>query len=172
MYMRRNHRRPTRYIFSKTQDYQMKFFVENVCHMYMMDMCSCVSSGSRSYVNFIYLYFSFMYINTLDNIDTFQNLRNSDQLYVVMKYSPRCGLCLRKMWDLYIRMARSKVENIRFLDVVAYPEVKEELVRLTWVEHHSPQLVMIQNKKIIRHRDETDIDIQEMSEVLRESYGV
>lgn len=109
-----------------------------------------------------------MYINTLDHISVFQDLRRSDQVYVVMKYSPRCPLCLDKMWDLYKWLATSKVENIWLLNTLQYPEIKIEIVASTWLEHHTPQLIVLQDKKIIAHRDENDIDIGELEKKLGE----
>ena len=187
MYSWRNHLRADRQFVSKTQDDQMIFFVEDVCYMFYADSY-CVTTPmmiliiiyiitsilvqkqEKSLFNryFILLYY-FMYINHFTDQAQFEKLWKSDQVFVIVKYSPRCPLCLDKMWDLYKRMASSKAENIYQLDVVAQPDIKTYITGQIGIEHRTPQLIMIHDKKIILQQSENDIDIDQFSKILVET---
>jgi len=65
-------------------------------------------------------------------------------------------------------MSTSKVENIRFVDILNVLEVKLHIANSLSLKDKSPQIIIIQNKEIVRHRSETDINIKEISEVLVE----
>ena len=63
-------------------------------------------------------------------------------------------------------MSKSKVQNVWQLNTLDFPEIKEHLTDRTAIVHKSPQLLLLQQKKIVRYRDENDISIDELAESL------
>ncbi|MBB4119104.1 bacillithiol system protein YtxJ [Mesonia hippocampi] len=89
-------------------------------------------------------------------------LKESETIPVaVFKHSPRCGISSMVLRSFERNFAYKPDEVSLFMvDVVAYREISLGLARNFEVQHESPQLLVIKNRKVILHQSHHEINAE------------
>lgn len=101
----------------------------------------------------------------LDSVAQFEELMNTsvNKPFAVFKHSTRCSVS---------SMAKKKIEfewtfkedqmPIYYLDLLAHRDISNRISQDLHIEHQSPQLLVIQNKKAIYHQSHGDIEVADI----------
>ncbi len=100
-------------------------------------------------------------INQLDEILTNSNKK----IQIIFKHSTRCGVSRG-----VIKQFEDQNENIKnidfyFLDLIAFRNISNAIAQNFNVEHQSPQLIVLKNKKIVAHASHysiIDLNLKEL----------
>ena len=56
--------------------------------------------------------------------------------------------------------------DLYFLDLLSYRDISNEIAKRFNVRHESPQLILLQQKKVVHHSSHQDIDVENLKEFL------
>ena len=92
---------------------------------------------------------------------------SENQCIAIFKHSTRCAISKRvlsnfeKEWDFS--------ENVTFyyLDLIAYRAISNEVAERLGVEHESPQLIVLNNGKVIYQESHSAISASEVAECVK-----
>ena len=93
--------------------------------------------------------FQWKELNQLDQLDQILKDSNS-RAQLIFKHSTRCGIS-RAVLNQF--EAKTKKENIDyyFLDLLRYRDISNAIASKLKIEHQSPQVVLIKDKKVKAH---------------------
>lgn len=92
---------------------------------------------------------------------------SSKNLVLIFKHSTRCSIS---------SMAKSRFENnwikkeacdLYYLDLLMYRSISDEISELLEVKHHSPQVIVLLNKKVIYEATHSSIDAREIEKIIK-----
>lgn len=96
-------------------------------------------------------------------------MQQSEQHLVgILKHSTRCGISkmvLRQFENSYDLPKEAPVD-LYFLDLLSYRDISNEIAKRFNVRHESPQLILLQQKKVVHHSSHQDIDVENLKEFL------
>lgn len=104
-------------------------------------------------------------LNSIEQLSEIDEISKT-QPVLIFKHSTRCSVSaaslnrLERKWDS--QKAGSLV--MYFLDLLAYREISNELVRKYGVKHESPQVLMIKEGECIYHNSHFGISFEELVE--------
>ena len=91
-----------------------------------------------------------------------QALKASEtQTIMVFKHSTRCGVSrfvLRNV-EGELKSVAGKIDQAYFLDLLAHRDISTAIANDTGVEHQSPQLIVMRDKKAIYHASHYEIEL-------------
>lgn len=79
--------------------------------------------------------------------------QSKEQPVAVFKHSTRCGISRMVLKGLEQDLRQNIPENVKlyFLDLISNREVSNEIAARFQVEHESPQLILIRDRKVLHH---------------------
>lgn len=102
--------------------------------------------------------------NTLESIDEFDNLLNSNIPFIIFKHSTRCSISTMA----YRRLADSDNFGfeIYYLDLIKNRELSNYIADRTGIVHQSPQVIAVKDAEIIGSLTHSDISERNLEEIL------
>ena len=124
--------------------------------------------------------FDFFFRNSSSKDDpniAFDDLLNTDQLldavnfsetmpFLIFKHSTRCSISsvvLRRFKKKHINIDTVKIFQ---LDLIKHRALSDEIAEIFEVEHQSPQVILVKNKKVIFHASHYKINEMNIEELL------
>ncbi len=108
---------------------------------------------------------NFPWVN-LTSKEEFNQLWESDELFLVFKHSTRCSISSMARRNFEQQFNMELVPNSLFLDLIKYREVSNHIAETTNIIHQSPQLILIKNKKILYTATHENIDANKIENFL------
>jgi len=102
-------------------------------------------------------------LKTFDQLEEIKNVSEKETV-LIFKHSTRCGIS-RMVIKLFEKQFDEELENLKvyYLDLLNYRELSNEVGYTFQVQHQSPQLLVIKNKRAINfasHYDINSIDLK------------
>jgi bacillithiol system protein YtxJ len=101
------------------------------------------------------------------NIESVQHLNevlddNSSKTKLFFKHSTRCSIS-----SMALKIFEADWENTEdiecyFIDLIAFRDVSNELAKQTFVEHQSPQVIVLKEKNVIYNASHQSIDAEKI----------
>lgn len=93
-------------------------------------------------------------------------LASENQKVVIFKHSTRCGISSMVLRRFEKEVASLKSDNVSFyfLDLIAHRETSNAIASTLAVNHESPQLIIIENRKVTHHSSHAEISTDILSE--------
>ncbi len=90
---------------------------------------------------------------------------------VIFKHSTRCSISTTSLNRLERNWRQEELGSIRpyFLDLISYREISQAIAQKFGVEHESPQVLIIENGKVIFHRSHLAIEYNSIKQTLLET---
>ncbi len=83
--------------------------------------------------------------------------KSNEQLVLVFKHSTRCHISAVALRNFEADWHDKGILPF-YLDLIAHRDISNQIAADMYVEHQSPQLILIKNKKAIYHSSHSDID--------------
>lgn len=90
--------------------------------------------------------------------------------FVIFKHSTRCTISTIVLNKFTAKYKDTKVAQILLLDLIAYRDLSNEISALFEVEHQSPQVIVVKNKKVVFHGSHYEINELDLETVLASTY--
>lgn len=90
---------------------------------------------------------------------------SKDKLVVIFKHSTSCGISRMQLKNFEKQYIENDQVKLYFLDLRKYREVSNALANGLKVTHESPQIIVLQNEKVIYHASHQDIDAEKIAEL-------
>ncbi|PKQ66863.1 bacillithiol system redox-active protein YtxJ [Raineya orbicola] len=83
---------------------------------------------------------------------------------LVFKHSTRCSISSTALDRLQRAWKNDEIQEISlyFLDLLRFREISNQIAQEFGVEHQSPQVIVLQNGKVIYHNSHYGIDYEEI----------
>ena len=91
-------------------------------------------------------------------------MESQQQLVAILKHSTRCGISrmvLRQFESSYDIPEDAEIK-LYFLDLLSHRDISNEIAARFKVRHESPQLIVLQHKKVVHHSSHQDIDVENL----------
>lgn len=92
----------------------------------------------------------------LNDIESISNVKP----IVIFKHSTRCSISRMALKQFEREYTLDETVDAFFLDLIAYPDVSNEIANRFNVYHESPQLILIKNGKAVYDVSHSDIDAE------------
>lgn len=106
--------------------------------------------------------------NTLDNIDTIEEIKESSALQpiLIFKHSTRCSISSMALNRLERDWKNEDVQNLKvyFLDLIKNRDVSNAVATAFNVQHQSPQVLIIKDGKCVYDNSHMGISYREISQ--------
>ncbi|KVV14632.1 bacillithiol system redox-active protein YtxJ [Flavobacterium sp. TMP13] len=79
---------------------------------------------------------------------------------VIFKHSTRCSISRMALKQFEREYDLNEVVDAYFLDLISYRDVSNEIANRFGVQHQSPQLILIKNKKATYNASHSDINAE------------
>jgi len=101
----------------------------------------------------------------LDAVNASENIP-----FVIFKHSTRCTIS-SIIWNKFIGK-HNVIKNVQIfkLDLIKYRALSNEIAEIFEVEHQSPQLIVVKNKKVIFHASHYEINMVDLEELFISNY--
>ncbi len=85
---------------------------------------------------------------------------------VIFKHSTRCSISSAALDRLERNWKETEMGNVTpyYLDLIAYHPVSNKIQEMFYVEHESPQVLIIRNGRCIYHASHIDINYKDIRE--------
>ncbi len=93
----------------------------------------------------------------LEDQQHFQQLWDSSEKFWIFKNSTTCSISNRACSIVQDTIEQANIPNIYILDVHQQAELKMYIADFLSIQHESPQLICIKNKKVLWHASHSDI---------------
>ncbi|PCI00579.1 MAG: thioredoxin family protein [Flavobacteriaceae bacterium] len=108
---------------------------------------------------------------------SFELLQNNGQLldavnasesvpFVIFKHSTRCTISTIVLNKFKAKYKDTKVARVFKLDLIKERALSNEIAEIFEVEHQSPQVIVVKNKKVIFHASHYQINELDLEELL------
>jgi len=89
--------------------------------------------------------------------------KSKEKPSIIFKHSTRCGISSHALFRLESEWNKLNKEiNFYYLDLLNYRNISNEIAQKFNVTHQSPQIIIIQNKKVISHFSHQSISIDKI----------
>ena len=90
--------------------------------------------------------------------------KSSNKLQVIFKHSTRCGISrmVKKQFENDFNLSEEALD-LYYLDLLSYRSVSNEIQNRFKIQHESPQLIVLKNKKVVGHASHgaiNDLDLK------------
>ncbi|MCU0428875.1 MAG: bacillithiol system redox-active protein YtxJ [Cytophagaceae bacterium] len=87
---------------------------------------------------------------------------------VIYKHSTRCSISGAALDRLERKWSAEDFKQVDayYLDLLAYRSISNKIATMFYVEHQSPQVLVIRQGRCVYHQSHFDIQYQELKEVL------
>lgn len=104
-------------------------------------------------------------LNSIEQLSEIDEISKT-QPVLIFKHSTRCSVSAASLNRLERKWDSEKAGSLvmYFLDLIAYREISNELVRKFGVKHESPQVLMIKEGECIYHNSHFGISFDELVE--------
>jgi len=106
---------------------------------------------------------------TLSSIEQFKNILDSsgDKPIIIFKHSIHCSTSTLVKMDLLAKWGfESELADFYQLDIINHFDVSSDIVTKLGVEHQSPQIIMIKNKKATYRSSHLDISYDSIKKAI------
>ena len=85
----------------------------------------------------------------------------------IFKHSTRCGISRMVLKNFESEFHSEEEDNLKlyFLDLLSNREISSEIANRFGVQHESPQLIVIRDRKVIHHSSHQSIDAKKLKEM-------
>lgn len=107
-------------------------------------------------------------LNSIDQLTQLEELSNELPV-VIFKHSTRCSISaavldrLERNW----KELELPAHQLFFLDLIQYRSVSDAIAQRFLVNHESPQLIILNQRKSVYHKSHFDIDYSNVKDALR-----
>lgn len=103
----------------------------------------------------------------VDNGQLLAAVEASENLpFVIFKHSTRCTISTIVLNKFTVKYKDIKEFRIFKLDLIKYRDLSNEIAEILDVEHQSPQVIVVKNKKVIFHASHYEINELNLGELL------
>lgn len=99
----------------------------------------------------------FPWIN-LDSKEQLNDILNSKNKVLIFKHSTRCGTSSMALKQFVREFQPNPKIETYFLDLIRYREISNLIAEKTGVEHQSPQVIVLEDNKVIYKASHYEID--------------
>lgn len=102
-------------------------------------------------------------LKQLDDIEE----ESTEKTIAIFKHSTRCGISrmVLKNFESDFTGEEEKGFKLYFLDLLSNREISNEIANRYGVQHESPQLIIIKDKKVVHHSSHQSIQAQKVKEL-------
>ncbi|WBL21396.1 bacillithiol system redox-active protein YtxJ [Zunongwangia sp. HRR-M8] len=95
-------------------------------------------------------------------------MESQHQLVAILKHSTRCGISrmVLKQFENSYDIPEDAEVKLYFLDLLSHRDISNEIAERFKVRHESPQLIVLQGKKVVHHSSHQDIQVQNIKDFL------
>lgn len=106
----------------------------------------------------------------LENLSQLSEIKQQP-FALIFKHSTRCSISSAALDKLERKWKQNEMAQVvpYFLDLIRYREISNRIVEEFKVEHQSPQVILLQQGKVIYHNSHFGINYEEIREVLQQS---
>ncbi len=105
---------------------------------------------------------NWMSLNSVDQLtDLIAASKSESTTFALFKHSTRCSISATAKARLERSWKESEGLPIFLLDLLNHRDVSSEIERVLEIQHESPQLLVIQNGKVIYHQSHLSISADE-----------
>ena len=86
---------------------------------------------------------------------------------LIFKHSTRCGISRMalKSFEKQYDLSADQIE-LYFLDLLNYRALSDEIATRFHISHQSPQVIVLQNEKVVYHDSHYQISVEEIKKVI------
>jgi bacillithiol system protein YtxJ len=108
----------------------------------------------------------FPWIDLTDSEDVENALKVSEtKMVLFFKHSTRCSISDAALSRFERNFIPSSEIDLYFLDLIEYRDISNKIESVLKVQHQSPQVIVVQNNKVIYTESHTGIDAHEIQKL-------
>lgn len=106
------------------------------------------------------------YLTDSSELGTLIKLSNAKPV-LIFKHSTRCGISRMalKSFEREYDLNDSQIE-LYFLDLLNYRALSDEIATRFHISHQSPQVIVLQNEKVVYHESHYQIGVEEIKKAI------
>ena len=102
--------------------------------------------------------------NQLNSVEQWNALLESEEKFIVFKHSTRCSISRTALSRFERDWDSSSTIKPYYLDLLEHRSISNAIAQDTGVEHESPQAILIENGKVLKHASHMSIYVSELLE--------
>lgn len=107
----------------------------------------------------------------LKSLEQFEDMikESEDNVVMLFKHSTRCSTSKLMLDRLQRSWAEEEMDTVvpYFLDLITYREISNAIAEYFQIEHESPQVILINDRKAFYDGSHFDIDYQQLKNVIK-----
>lgn len=105
----------------------------------------------------------------LTSIEQLNEVLSSDEPTIIFKHSTRCSISALALEKFENNWNTSNEVKLLYLDLLNNRPTSNAIAELTGVEHQSPQLIFLNEGKVLYHQSHNGIKVNDIEEYLKNS---
>lgn len=103
---------------------------------------------------------------SIQSLETWKGLIESDKTFVVFKHSTRCSISSFALKNFEREFQPTEGVGLYFLDLISFRSISNQIAIDTDIEHQSPQVLVIRSGNVIYNASHHSIDAKTIQNLL------